>query len=74
MNYRIHYSALNFLGDVIKKGQIIVKGAKNGVHAQIRLEQRLKKKHPGMKRMVVHSCEEDYLSEMQDYLKRLLND
>jgi hypothetical protein len=73
-NYRIHYSALDFLDGVIKKGQIIVKGAKNGVHAQIRLEQRLKRMYPTMKRMVVHNCEEDYLSQMGDLMKKFLND
>lgn len=45
---------------VQKKGKM--KNCVNGVHAQVKLEEGLKKGSPGFKQLTVQSCKEDIMS------------
>jgi hypothetical protein len=58
----IKYDIILIDGSVIKDKEMKVKNCFNSLVAQCKLEKYLQKKHEDFKKLIVHSCSEDYLS------------
>ena len=62
VKYEIHLNDRS----VIRDKEMKVKRCSMSVEAQCKLEKYLKKKYDNFKKLIVHSCEEDYLSSFTD--------
>lgn len=51
----------------LKDKEIKVDKCMSSFHAQVKLEEYLKKKYINFKQLIVHSCNEDYLSNLGDF-------
>ena len=58
-NYIIDYQVIGKYNQIIKSGTMRVKNKASSIHAQIALEEYLKRKVSGFVRLVVVKCEED---------------
>jgi hypothetical protein len=60
--YNIKYEIHLTDGSAIRDKEMNVKNCTNGVGAQVKLENLLKKKYSNFKQLIVHSCKEDVMS------------
>jgi hypothetical protein len=63
-NYIIAYQVIGKYNQVIKSGKMRVKNKETSIHAQIDLEEFLKRKISGFVRLEVLKCEEDVVGHI----------
>ena len=69
-NYRIEYTCYSRSGAILKQATTIAKGALHGAHAQVRLDEHLRRTYPDFGRLVVHSCRVDLSDLFKGFTNR----
>lgn len=67
MNYRIKYEIV-LHSSTLKNKECVIHNADNELIAKIKLEKVLEKKYKDFKRLIVLSCENDFMSSFGDIL------
>jgi len=62
--YIIEYEVHSKDGAVLKSGKIRVKNKETSIHAQVSLEEYLKRKVSGFDRLIVKSCKEENINNI----------
>lgn len=62
----IKYEILLEGASPLKNKEIKIDKCASSFHAQVRLEEYLKKKYSNFKQLIVHSCTKDYMSNLGD--------
>ena len=57
--FRIKYKVLFTDGDSFENKEILISNCQGGVHAQVRLEDYLKRKYINFKQLIVSECKEE---------------
>lgn len=70
-SFCIKYKVLLEYGNSLENKEIKIKNCMGGVHAQIKLEEYLKKKYKNFAKLIVKECKEDLIFQYNDMFKNI---